>query len=191
VTLLLNPTKKSAQFFRYIELAEKDEAPKVNKFFSWTANNLAVAGKKCLFLVNDLTYASVFIANVTAEDRKNLAEIVHYGIDMTFDLCGIKRSEIDEYFATAGETKVYKAHDNAAISVNNRLNWLGSWVSDKYPIDLSDYYQPMYIKQLLDYPVGTLKYRNPAEATRLVFDEWLAGRIDDIESLLKSKKKKQ
>lgn len=108
--MIINPTKKSLPLFSALPKVADSQASKAfstaNPFFSWHANYYNVNRKKVLVLVNDLTMMPIVIADVNAQSKKQLAQMIVDGIWCAFRWAGIANEQIQQYLDIAGEIEV-------------------------------------------------------------------------------------
>lgn len=159
--MIINPTKKSLPLFSALPKVADSQASKAfstaNPFFSWHANYYNVNRKKVLVLVNDLTMMPIVIADVNAQSKKQLAQMITEGIWCAFRWAGIANEQIQQYLDIVGEIEVNAGFNRQVTGVttmyiqmaehskkfvsNERIQAkLMVWLAESGTNSLSDYY---------------------------------------------------
>lgn len=119
--MLINPTKKALSLFSALPQVSDSQASKAfstaNPFFSWHANYYNLHRKKVLVLVNDLTMMPIVIADVNAQSKKQLAQMIVEGIWSAFRWAGIASEQIQQYLDLAGKIEVSSGFNRQITSV--------------------------------------------------------------------------
>ena len=171
--LVMNPTKKTLPLFSHIEKVDNEKSAKhfskINPFYSWHANYVTVNRKKVLFLVNELTFLPVVLADINATEKKQLDAHIQDGIQLAFQMLGIPKGKIRRYFENARSIKVNKNHNRTISSIVNNYIYLLEY----FPLDWERVPQVRIMAALNDHIFSSNDYKPADETTRMAFENHL------------------
>ncbi|GAB5054421.1 hypothetical protein PESHB5_09200 [Pediococcus parvulus] len=131
--MIINPTKKALPIFNKLVKTKDAGVAKrfamANPFFSWHANYYLLNRKKVLLLVNDLTYASVVLYDINAQNKAKLDRFIADGIREAFLISGIGDKDIKAYFEMAGNLEINAGFNRQVTGIMTNMILMAQYMN--------------------------------------------------------------
>jgi len=116
-----------------------------NEFGNWNANLFYLFGKKCLILTNDISFYTLFFANILKSDLKNFKDLFIFRLLEQMDYDGITMEK-------ACRSRLIESANPVFLPTNNNRKVLGTM--NQFVREL-----PFFLNLIVEYPDGSWELR--------------------------------
>lgn len=126
---------------RFFRMKKPPYGEDMGTLFCWDLHVVMLQGRPSLIGVNCGTRFSFILADIRAQNREDLLEIIHTEIEKSLSDAGISKSHINTYIKRAAAMEITKTHGRSPVAYLNKAVELVMW--NDFAADSSTSRQPV------------------------------------------------